>query len=306
MQQNGVRNMKNKYWYKAFGLNIVSEIAIAQVPVIEAEKNADVTIKISDLSKVSFDRDEYFRITEMEIVFSIGDLAKFRITNANMIEVDPVQDCNDSRLGVYLMGSCMGAVLHQKGQFLFHGSCVTNGERAILITGDSGAGKSTLAAEFLAHGWKLVTDDVAVIKNIETIPVVQSSYPSQKLWQDSLEHYERKKEDIHSLYFEDTREKFGINVSEFFADGCYPLKLVVRLACAENFPCHIQPIEDMAKVNQFRVNTYRLMMVEPEKQQEHFSRCVMLANKVQMALVLREQGKSCATELYEMIIKYYS
>ena len=204
---------------------------------------------------------------------------------------------------MYLMGSCMGAILVQRGFMLLHGSCVTDGRRSVLITGDSGAGKSTLAAEFLKQNWKLLTDDVTCIFDRDGVPMVQSSYPSQKLWQDALDHYDKTDNDIHSLYFSEDREKFGVNVSDSFLDGVRPLSMVVRLIPADH-PTGLSSIEGMAKVDQLMRNTYRLFLIEKRHLQRHFQRCVTLAGKLPMALAIRENGKQCAAILYDKITAY--
>ena len=181
-----------------------------------------------------------------------------------------------------------------------HGSCVTDGRRAILLTGDSGAGKSTLAAEFLRRGWKLITDDVSALYDTDGTPMVQSSYPSQKLWQDALDRYERPETDIHSLYFTDSREKFGVDVSRFFFDGRVPLSLVVRLV--PNMPrCDLAPIEGITRVDQLMRNTYRRNMIEPRNLQRHFQRCATLAGKIPLMLLTRQKGVACADQLYRLI-----
>ncbi len=301
--ENGVINMNNTNTYRAFGLTILSEFSLTQVPETILSESPDVTITRSDLSELELIIDDEFHVSENEVYFTVNELATFRITNGSLVEVDTHPSCQESRLSVYLMGSCIGAILHQRDILPIHGSCVTDGTHAIIITGNSGAGKSTLAAEFITHGWKLMTDDVAALSNIETIPTVNSSYPSQKLWQDSLEHYSRKEEDIHSLYFDNDREKFGVNVSDAFVDGSCSLSLIIRL-CSADFPCHIQPIEGMALVDQLMQNTYRSFMIIPTRRQEHFRRCVALATKVEMALVIREKGIQCAEKLFEMITNY--
>lgn len=295
--------MNDTNTYFAFGLNILSEFPLTQVPETVSHKTPDITIKKCDLSKFPLIIDDEFHVSENEVYFTVEDLATFRITNGMQIDVDPHPNCQESRLSVYLMGSCMGAVLHQRNILPIHGSCITNGNYSIIITGNSGAGKSTLAAEFISRGWKLMTDDVAALSNIKTIPTVVSSYPSQKLWQDSIEHYSRNTEDIHSLYFDNGREKFGINVSEAFYSGSCPLSLIIRLDNAD-FPCHIQPIEGMAKVDQLMLNTYRSFMITAAHRQDHFRRCVELSTKVEMALVIRENGSQSAEKLYKMITNY--
>ena len=133
--------------------------------------------------------------------------------------------------------------------------------------------------------------------------MVQSSYPSQKLWQDALDHYEKNQADIHSLYFSEDREKFGINVSDSFFDGVCPLSMVVRLAPAAH-KTFLSPIEGMAKVDQLMRNTYRMFLIEKRHLQRHFQRCVNLAGKLPMALAVRENGKQCADTIYELITKH--
>lgn len=287
--------------YKAFGLTVHSEFPIAQLPACHCEES-NVTIIRRDLSECRIDLSELV-ISPQQMLYGVRDIAGFRITNGNLIEVDPDPACTESHLGVYLMGSCMGAILHQRGFMPIHGSCVTDGKRAILITGDSGAGKSTLAAEFLSRGWKLLTDDVSAVYNVEGTPMVRSSYPSQKLWQDAMDHYEKSGDDVHSLYFSEDREKFGVSVADSFFDGVSELSMIIRLLPADQ-PCSISPIEGMTSVDQLMRNTYRSFMIAPKDRPRHFQRCVTLSTKVPMALVIREKGKQCADTLYDMITDY--
>ena len=171
--------------YHAFGLEIRSEFSIAQLPKT-ASTNADIWISQASLHNLNSPEDCVYSGNGV-VNFKVSGVGRFRIMNGTHILVDTYPNYSESRLGIFLMGSCMGAILHQRGAMPLHGSCVTDGKRSILLTGDSGAGKSTLAAEFLRRGWKLITDDVSALYDIEGVPMVQSSYPSQKLWQDALD-----------------------------------------------------------------------------------------------------------------------
>ena len=292
--------MNKTYFYKAFGLAIESCFPISQLPVIEP-REPDVRIIWADFSDLLAAERKYVNPTGN--FFRGLDNCRHRITGGNLIEVERLEDFQPSQLGVYLMGSCMGAILIQRGFMLLHGSCVTDGKHAVLITGDSGAGKSTTAAEFLKRGWKLVTDDVTCVFDQDGVPMVRSSYPSQKLWQDALDRYEKQAEDIHSLYFTEDREKFGVNVAESFFDGVCPLTMAVRLFPADA-PCSLTPMEGMTKVDQLLKNTYRIKMIQPQDLQRHFQRCVTLSTKIPMALAVRENGRQCADIIYELIIKH--
>lgn len=286
--------------YKAFGLIIESVYPIPQIPEI-AGGCPDVRIVPAKLRGI-VDPDAP-TTAEGGAVIPTHNGTLFRVTGGNLIEADVCVEDTESNVAVYLMGSCMGAILVQRGFMLLHGSSVTDGKCAILITGDSGAGKSTLAAEFLKKGWKLITDDVTAVFDVEGTPKIRSSYPSQKLWQDALDRYERPLENIHSLYFTENREKFGVSVASNFFDGECPLSMVVRLIPADH-PSAISPIEDIAKVDQLIRNTYRLFFIEERHRSRHFQRCVTLSTKIPMTLVIRENGTQCADTLYTMITDY--
>lgn len=292
--------MNNPIYYKAFGFVLESEFQVAQLPEIPA-REPDVRIVRADLGGLT---QEQRRFSGPHGCYFVGlDKCAHRITGGSLIEVDPREDYDPSKLGVYLTGTCMGAIQYQRGIMMLHGSCVTDGKRSILLTGDSGAGKSTLAAEFLRRGWKLITDDVSAIYDIEGIPVVQSSYPSQKLWQDALDRYERPEADIHSLYFSESREKFGVDVTRFFYDGRAPLSMVVRLIPGAD-SCILEAVEGMTKVDQLMRNTYRRELIEQHRLQEHFQRCVTLSTKIPMAVVTRMDGEDCAGRMYDLITTF--
>jgi hypothetical protein len=71
--------------------------------------------------------------------------------------------------------------------FVFHGSAVHNGDKSIAFLGESGVGKSTLAAYFCEQGWKLLSDDIVLIDQMENQHFVTPTYPSVRLWPESLE-----------------------------------------------------------------------------------------------------------------------
>lgn len=292
------------YRYKAFGLNICSEFEIPHISKGETDAPVDVWIKHVNLRDQDVPDDKNFYSRE-ENIFNITDLALFRVRNGNLIEIEPVEDYRIPHLAVYIMGAGMGSIIHQRGLFPIHGSCVTDGKHTIIISGFTGSGKSTMASEFLKHGWKLLSDDVSIVKNVDGIPVVQSSYPSQKLWPDSIAKYDRDKDKIHSLYERNGKFKMGIDVSEIFIEGTAPLTLFVRLIADENITTDLYPVKGIpAIVNQLSVNTYRSHMIDKRDLQKHFQRCVTLATKVPMVIAARKTGENTSEFLYNCIVEY--
>lgn len=287
--------------YRAFGLNIDSEVPIAMLLPEEPLDAPDVRIVYGDLSGVECSENNMINESS-RFFFRLPDSASFLIENGASITVDAKPDAQPGLLAVYLLGSCMGALLYQRGGYLLHGSCVSRDGKAILLTGDSGAGKSTLAAHFLSNGWKLVTDDVAAVRGIEEgNPLVYPSYPSQKLWQDAIERTDYQGE-LFSLFQEDRREKFNVRVQAFSREPA-ALTAVVRLIPTDD-DCAVEPVTGFARVDQLMRNTYRLYMVPEADRERHFQRCVTLGNNLTMLVALRARSRDTTGDLYRMILEH--
>ena len=67
----------------------------------------------------------------------------------NRISFSPAAGAEETAVRLYLLGTCMGALLFQRKLLPLHGSAVVINGKAYAFVGDSGAGKSTLAAAFL-------------------------------------------------------------------------------------------------------------------------------------------------------------
>lgn len=56
---------------------------------------------------------------------------------------------------------CIARHAHQF--LIIHAAVVARGERALILPGEPGAGKSTLCAELVGHGWRLLSDELALL-----------------------------------------------------------------------------------------------------------------------------------------------
>lgn len=290
--------------YRAFGLCLQSEFVIPPLQPCPEETEPEVIVTRGNLSgwDDKLKENGQYYADDGVICMEIEGAGRFLVRGGDEIVCDCPESASAELISVYLLGSCMGAVLHRRGLMPLHGSCVCREGKAILITGESGAGKSTLASEFVRNGWKLLTDDVSVIRNIEGKPTVVSSYPSQKLWQDSLSRYAREEQEVRSLFQEERREKFGVGAADYFIDTEAPLSLIVILSKTEK-DAAVFAADGFGKVNQLLHHTYRSYMIKEADRQRHFQRCVTLAGKVPMALAFRSGDWASAGYLYENLRK---
>lgn len=179
------------YYYRAFGLNIVCEWVIFQLPESEFDINqADVTISTGDVSKKGLHEksasklSDFFQSTPNICWLDIDGVARFSIKNSNSIVVDVHPESDQQTINLYLLGTCLGLILHQRKQLLLHGNAVRIADQAIVIVAHSGVGKSTLASEFYRRGYQLLADDVCTIDDNS---MVHPSYPYLKLWRDAID-----------------------------------------------------------------------------------------------------------------------
>ena len=81
-----------------------------------------------------------------------------------MIVVDPLNDGDAAEFRAYLLGMVLGAILHQRGVMVLHGSAVQTPVGTVVFVADSGVGKSTLAVAMHQVGYPLLTDDLCTVR----------------------------------------------------------------------------------------------------------------------------------------------
>lgn len=143
----------NKIVYKAFGLIMMSDIRLPELPeIIDKQQDViDIVIELADLTelwKEFAEPNRHFVVKENIVLFQISNTAIYLIEEGKRIVVSPLHDADEDHVRLYVLGTCMGALLQQRKVLPLHGSAIAIDGKAYAIVGDSGAGKSTLASAF--------------------------------------------------------------------------------------------------------------------------------------------------------------
>lgn len=298
--------MMKKVMYKAFGLHIHSEFNLPELPVITVEnQDIDIVIEIADLTTrwtgVN-EQNSYFLIKENLCMFEVPGVAIYLIQNGNKIIVSPIVNAQENQLRLYLLGSCMGAILMQRRILPLHGSAIAINGRAYAIVGDSGAGKSTLASAFLNKGYQLLSDDVIpVTLSSGSIPFVTPAYPQQKLWIESLNEFGMDSKDYQPLI--DREMKFLVSVAGQFAHEPLPLVGVFELVKAEENKIKLHSIQKMERFLTLYQHTYRNFYIEEMGLMNwHFKTCAEMVNKINLYQLSRPISRFTPNELVDLIL----
>ena len=293
-------------FYKAFGLTISSEVKIHALRERSLDLNRiDVTIRKEDLNNLWLCRSEenkYFYIKKDIIMFEIPNVAIFLIKNGSEIYVSPHEFSKQDKICLYILGTCMGAILMQRFVFPLHGSAIAIGEKAYAIVGESGAGKSTLASALLKKGYKLLSDDVIPITlNESGVPIVTPAYPQQKLWLESLNQFGMESSKFQPII--DREAKFSVPVESQFASNTMPLGGVFELIKADSGSIELQPINNLRRFQTLFTHTYRQFFVNPLGLMEwHFTSSSKIINHIDLFQLRRPQHEFTAHELADLIL----
>ncbi|MCI2255187.1 aldolase [Domibacillus sp. PGB-M46] len=297
---------KEQYIYKAFGLKIFSEIPLPELDqVITADGQADIWVRKADLTAQwakERSAEDIVTVKENFIMFEIPGTAIFLIKNGNQIFISPVAGSCEDAIRLYVLGTCMGAILLQRKVLPLHGSVIAIEGKAYAIVGDSGAGKSTLAASLLKKGYKLLSDDIIPVSfSEENNPLVLPTYPQQKLWQESLNQFGVESSQYKAITERET--KFTIPVADHFINEPMPLEAVFELVKSKNQETQLLRIENMKRFFTLFNHTFRNSFVRRSGLMEwHFAASAKLVNKVDLYQLSRPVSRFTAFELTDLLL----
>ncbi|NQX66753.1 aldolase [Paenibacillus alba] len=249
--------------YLAFGLTIASELDFPELKQTNsAAASSDIAIKLElDGTHGSFaeayEKPNTYLVTDHAVMFYVPKVALFAVQDGKLISVVPETDADENEIRLYILGTCMGAILMQRKVLPLHGSVVAIQGKAYAIVGESGAGKSTLASAFMKQGYQLLTDDVIAVSLSEAgdVPYVTSSYPQQKLWQESLTSFGMEASEYRSIYGRAT--KYNVPMAGNYYAGTLPLAGVIELVKSDGQEAEIRPIEKLARLQTLFEHTFR-------------------------------------------------
>lgn len=179
--------------YVAYGLHVASELALpelARAAPAEAATAPDLRVVLGSVPDDIGDPHET-RVTWAARPgawrHEIAGVARYLVhDDGREVVVEPTGG-TEADLRAFLFGTTLGAVLHQRRQFVLHACAVAMPGGAVAVAGSSGAGKSTTLAELARRGHPVLSDDKTVVQFGTDGPEVLSGYPMLRLWEDAVE-----------------------------------------------------------------------------------------------------------------------
>lgn len=265
--------------FRLFGLDLRSEIDLAGLAPPVETGSPDVEIAFGALPPS--DHTGY-RATEDGTLLAVPKVGRYLIREGGQILIDPAPGASERNVRLFLLGSAIGALLHQRGLLPLHANAIDIGGRAVAFSGHSGAGKSTIAAWFHDRGHTILADDVCVIGFDESgRALAYPGIPRLRLWREALEASGRDAES-YSRSFDDM-DKYDVPTLNETAAEPMPLAAIYLLRKAEESAgdAEIERLKGVEAVDTLMSNTYRggyLSMIG--RTREHLTACIRVARAV--------------------------
>lgn len=289
--------------YYAFELTILSELCLPELLICAKQppREVDVIITYGEVSSEGIDnplsQGHSFQANRQMLWLRVPHVARFLVENGRTIIIDPMPGIDEASLRVFLLGSCFGALLMQRGLFLLHGNAIRVGEYAVSFTGQSGAGKSTLSGAFLRRGYSVLADDICAINaEGEVLP----SFPQIKLWADAAKQLAVQTHSLRKI--RSHLEKFALPIGEQFCTKPLPLSTVYVLRPYNQEKLSLTGFSGMAKLQPLKSQIYRRQYLKGlERDAVTFMRCGQLARTVSVSRIQRPNAGYALDALVDLI-----
>jgi hypothetical protein len=300
-----------QYCYRAYGLLFSAAIPIPEMMTADAsdrrgDSAPDVVITTGDFPDElpdSLGSSAVHEVNAEALLLRVAGVGRYLVRGGREILIDPDPAATEHDVRVYLLGTCIGALLHQRGFLVLHASGVAMGAGCVLFAGASGAGKSTLLAQLLSRGYKMVVDDVCAVRfDAADQPIVVPSYPRTRLWADAAARFA-----IDTSTLPRTRpswDKFERQVADQFSDREAKLSHVFHLAGSHDG--QELRLERLGPIDAFTAladNTYRgILLGGMDRRTSHFELASLAARSVKVIRVRRPAHSNTVEELADLII----
>lgn len=283
--------MRSERTYQVFGLQLRSALDLPELPVIASSDVADVVIDFGRIDAPMDLHPGYTALANGTILF-VPNVGRYLIRNGKEITLEPNAKASERNIRLFLLGSALGALLHQRGLLPLHANAMEIGGGAVAFSGHSGAGKSTIAAWFHDQGYHILADDVCVIDfDSDDVPFAYPGIPRLRLWREALEVSGRAAEDYPRSF--DALDKYDVPTTSPISVHPLPLSRIYFISRSPEMSgaAGIRRLRGVEALDALVSNTYRGGYLPAiRKTGEHLSSCLKVAKAVSIFSAQRLWG----------------
>lgn len=258
-----IQPIKNKTNLSRLWVNIDSAIPFLDMPQTEGVPDVVVTYgKTPESLSNPKIKGVRYQAGPGEFLLQVDGIAGYHVSKGTNILIDRYLGATDEEVLLFLMGSAMGALLHQRNILPLHASAVQVDGKAVLFMGPSSIGKSTLAAGFQKRGIPLLADDVCAVTADENGSAkVISGFPRLKLWADTLSQLEKDEAGLMRIRLNQDFQKHFV-LFDYVCATPTPARSVFLLKDTNTDDFEVSELKGMDRIEPLLNHTYRPRFLE--------------------------------------------
>ncbi len=245
--------------YTVYGLTVETWIPFPELQPALPGAAVDAVFRLGEVPAELADcrhRGARFQAAPGRLLAWLDKIARYLAVDGREIIVQPEAGATESDLRLFLLCSPMGALLLQRGLLPLHASAVATPRGAAVFMGASGAGKSTLAASFHRRGFRVLADDISVVRFApDGAPWVMPGLPQFKLWPDAVARLGSTADEPARL--RPQVEKRAVPFWDRFHPEPLPLDHIVFLRPSRKSEIEVDRLSGIDRVPPLLRNTYR-------------------------------------------------
>jgi hypothetical protein len=278
--------------HRVYGLTVESWIHFPELEHAPAGGPTDAVFRLGEVPEELPDcrqRGARYQAAPGRLLVWLDKVARYFAIEGREIVIQPAEGVTEDDLRLFLLCSPMGALLLQRGLLPLHASAIATPMGAVIFMGLPRAGKSTIAACFRRRGFRVLADDISVIRfGSDGVPWVTPGFPQFKLWPDALEQLGRDGMAMPRL--RPQVEKRIMPFPDEFHPQPLPLTRIYLLGSQARPEVELAHLTGMEKVPRLLENTYRAQFIPGlGLTATHFHAISKLADTIPLSCVSRAE-----------------
>lgn len=230
----------------------------------------------------------FMKVNHNSFFIDVKNIARYWVHDGEKVFIKPYDGIDDDSVDVFLQGTVLSALLHQRSMMPLHGNSFEYEGKGVMICGNSGSGKSSVSAAFCRNGAKLISDDLSPLRIEGKDAIVVPLKGKVKLWNDTL-----KKLNIENNGFARIRpafEKYYIPDFQLF-NAEKKLDHIFILSTHNTDEFIVEELSGIAKYNVLRKQIYRRIYLKgmPKTEKEYFRKLLSVASGCKVTTIVRPQ-----------------
>lgn len=274
-----------QYHYFTYGLKICSEIECPELIECVSSPAPDVMVRLGDVPEQLASARQInprIQVSDGVLLCSMQGTGRYLVRDGREIIVEPDPTAAPGDVRVLLLGTALGALLHQRGSLPLHCCAIAHNGGVYAFCGESGAGKSTLATALYRQGYELLTDDVGVVqRSPQGQWLFYPGVPRIKLWREALDHFDIGAETLERDW--QRWDKFHWQPEGVCRSQPLPLAGVFFLSSTDDSsaPASLRDISPQMGVSMLLKNVYRAHFINAVGDMQNcFQQCAGIAGSV--------------------------